>query len=260
MRPAIQNKAVKLVRLLALALLLAAPAARAAENKYDVMARVLMPFAQLLAEHSRSAQRAVQLTARLESMTDLPPALAGARAELALEYPDKLRLRAPVLGEMLTICRDGQRLWVTPGRRAAELLATATAQKKLPPADPKARLAPFRLPVPEKQLVFLPALFRVGDAGAEAIDGETCRVLDLQLVPEVEQSLSGEPWNARVWVRENGTPARLLVQWPERAITVRFERVEFSKSLAPATWQPDDADVLKLTPAQYFRLVSALVK
>jgi hypothetical protein len=244
-------------------LLWAAPVARAVDNKYDVLARVLMPWAQLLAENARTPHRAVQLTARLETMTDLPPALVDAHAELALQYPDKVRLRAPVLGEMLTICRDGQTLWATPGQRAAALLAAATTGKKLPPADPKARLAPFRLPIPEKQLVFLPALFRVEDGGSEVLDGETCRVLGLQVAPEFARALEAEGWSASVWVREKGAPARLVLRRAEWEIAVRIDRVEFSKTLPPATWQPsaeESADVLKLTPAQYFRLMDALGK
>jgi len=263
MRPAIQSKAVKLLRLLALALWLAAPAARAAENKYDVLAKLLMPFANLLAERSHNPQRAVRLSARLETMTDLPPALAGARAELALEYPDKFHLRAPILGEVLTLCRNGQKLWVAPGSRAVALLHAASADRKLPPPDPKARLAPFRLPVPEKQLVFLPALFRVEDGGSEALDGRACRVLGLQLVPELESSLKTPGWSGRVWVGEKGVPARLVLQRADWEMSVRFDRVEFSKSLPPATWQPEaaeSADVQKLTPAQYFQLLGAFAQ
>lgn len=238
------------------------PAARAVENKYDVLAKLLMPFASLLSENSRNAQRAVRFTAQLETMTNLPPALAGARAELALEYPDKLRLRGPVLGETLTICRDGQKLWVSPGSKAAALLQLAAADKRLPPADPKARLAPFRLPVPEKQLVFLPALFRVEDGGRDLVGDRECRVLGLQLAPELEQSLKAGGWSGRVWVGEKGAPLRLIVEQPGWEIAVRFERVEFSKSLPPSTWQPDaaeSADVLKLTPAQYQQLLSVLL-
>jgi len=261
MSRAIQSKAVKPLRLLACAvLLLAAPVLRAAENKYDALAKLLMPFANLLAEHSRNPQRAVQLSARLESMSGLPAALAGARAELALEYPDKLRLRAPVQGEMLTLCRRGQVLWVSPGRRATALLQAASADRKLPPADPQARLAPFRLPVPEKQLVFLPALFRVEDGGRDVIGGQECRVLGLQLAPELERSLNAIGWSGRVWVGEKGALLRLIVKQPGWEIAVRFDRVEFSKSLPAATWQPgpeEAGDVLPLTPAQYGQLLPA---
>jgi hypothetical protein len=263
MCPAIQSKAVKQLRLLLLAALLAPTAIVAAENKYDVLAKVLMPLANVFAQQTRNPNRAVQLSARLEAMTDLPAALAGARAELALEYPDKIRLRGPVLGETLTLCRNGQALWVSPGSKAETLLQAATAGKKLPPLDPKARLEPFRLPVPEKQLVFLPALFRVQDGGSEALDGETCRLLGLQLVPELEHSLKVPGGSGRIWVRANGTPARLTVEQPGWQIAVRFDRVEFSKSLPAATWQPnaeEATDVRKLTPGQYQQLLGALVR
>jgi hypothetical protein len=66
---------------------------------------------------ARSPNGALWLTARLERLTDLPPALVGSRAEIAVQYPDKFRLRAPVLGEELTICRRGQEVWVWPGRK-----------------------------------------------------------------------------------------------------------------------------------------------
>ena len=67
-------------------------------------------------------------------------------------YPDKLRLRAPVLGEDVTICRHGQELWAYPASKIEPLLQAAAAAKKLPKPDPKFRLEPFALPIPEKQL------------------------------------------------------------------------------------------------------------
>ena len=234
-----------------LALLLACAPAPAAENKYDVLAKALMPFVNVFARQTQHPMRAMQLAVRLESMTDLPEPLAGTRAELALEYPDKLRLRGPVLGEMLTLCRRGQELWIAP--------ASAAAKAKLPPEDPSFRLGPFALPVPEKQLVFLPALFRVADAGAESIDGEACRVLDLRLMPELERSLKAPGWSARVWVRPDGKPARLVVQKPGWQIAVRFERVEFFQALPASTWQPAP-DAMQLTPGRYRQLLEALVK
>ncbi len=249
-----KGKAVKLSALIALTALL--PAA-SAPNKYDVLAQVLMPFANVFAQQTKNPNRAMQLAMRLESLTDLPEALAGTRAEFSLEYPDKLRLRGPVLGESLTLCRRGQELWVSPGSKVDALL------RKLPPEDREFQLAPFELPVPEKQLVFLPALFRVTDAGSEMLDAELCRVLEVQLAPEVERSLKAAGWSSRLWVRANGAPARLVVKKADWQMAVRFERVEFSKSLLAATWQPDAseaADVRKLTPAQYQQLMTLRVK
>lgn len=253
----------QLLRLVLLSILLANAPARSAENKYDVLAKALTPFVNVFAKQTKNPNRALRMTMRLESMTDMPEALAGARAELALEYPDKVRLRGPVLGEDLTIVRRGQALWVAPGAAADAALKAAVSTKKLPPEDHTFRLEPFTLPVPEKQLVFLPTLFRVQDAGTEALDGELCRVLDLQLVPEAARSLKEPGWSARLWVRSDGKPARLTVQRPAWHVAVRFERVEFSRTLPEATWEPNSeeaGDVMKVSPARYQQLLKALVK
>ena len=246
-----------------LTVLLASATARSAENKYDVLAKALTPFVNVFAKQTKNPNRAVRLTMRLESMTDMPEALVGARAELALEYPDKVRLHGPLLGEELSIVRRGQALWVAPGSKADAALKAAVSTKKLPLEDHTFRLEPFTLPVPEKQLVFLPTLFRVRDAGSEALDGELCRVLDLQLVPEAARSLKEPGWSARLWVRSDGKPARLTVQRPAWQVAVRFERVEFSRTLPEATWEPtteEAGDVMKVSPARYQQLLKALVK
>ena len=254
----------KIVRLiLSAALLGLASAARAEENRYEVLGRVLIPFANVFAQNTKNPNRALLLSGRLELMTGLPAGLVGSRAELALQYPDRLRLRVPVLGQEVTICRRGQDVWVYPGAKVAALLSVARELKKLPKADPKARLAPFALPVPEKQLALLPALFQVKDVGAEPLDGEPCRVLDLFLLPELAKSLKARDWAARVWVRGDSKPARLSVARTGWQIAVRFERVEFSKSLPPETWEPtaeQAGDVLRLDAARYEQLLGALVK
>jgi hypothetical protein len=254
---------VKFLRLVLLAALLGSSAARAAENRYDLLGRLLMPFVNVFAKTTTNPNRALQLTAQLEQMTGVPPALLGSKAELALEFPDKLRLRAPVLGEDVTICRHGQELWAYPASKIEPLLQAAAAAKKLPKPDPKFRLEPFGLPIPEKQLVFLPALFQVKDIGSEPLDSEPCRVLDLFLMPELAKSMKAQGWAARVWVRGNAKPARLSVAKPEWNLVVRFERVEFTPSLPESTWQPTGeqaGDVLKLDAARYQQLLGTLVK
>ena len=254
----------KFLRLALLAaLLVPAGFLRAEENRYDVLSRLLMPFANVFAKETKNPNRAMVLTARLERLTGLPPALVGSRAEIAVQYPDKLRLRAPVLGEELTICRRGQEVWVWPGTKAAALLEAAGAAGKLPKPDPQAQLAPFQLPVPEKQLALLAMLFQVKDVGAEPLDGEPCRVLDLFLMPELAKSLREKDWAARVWVRGDGRPARLSVARAGWQMAVRFERLEFSKTLPPETWQPtaeQAGDVLRLDAARYGQLLEALVR
>jgi hypothetical protein len=254
---------VKILRLvLALGLLAAVPAG-AQENRYDLFGRMLMPFVNVFAKDTSKPNRALSFTVRLEQMTDMPAALAGSQAELQVEYPDKLRLHGPILGEDVTLCRHGQEVWAYPGSKVPVLLASAAHEGKLPKLDSKFKLQPFSLPIPEKELVFLPALFQVKDIGSEPVDDAPCRVLDLFLMPELARSLKAQGWAARVWVRGDATPARISVAKPGWMIVLHFDHVAFAPKLPESTWEPtleQAADVLKLDAAHYLQLLQTLVK
>ena len=233
------------------------------ENRYDVLGRLLRPFVSVFAKDTKNPNRAFTLTAKLEMMTDLPPAFAGSSADLALQYPDKLKLHVPLLGDEITVCRNGQELWAYPGAKVDALLKERPAGKKGSSADSKGPLPPFELPIPEKELVLAPALFQVKDVGTETLDGARCRVLDLYLMPELAHSLKAQGWAARVWVRDDGAPARISFAKPGWQVAVRFQHVEFSPKLPPETWQPtaeQAGDVLKLDPARFQQLLNGLVK
>jgi hypothetical protein len=180
-----------------------------------------------------------------------------------MEYPDKVRLRAPVLGEDVTICRHGQEVWAYPASKIQPLLDEAAKKKKLPKLDSKFQLQPFSVPIPEKELVFLPALFQVKEIGTEPLGGEPCRVMDLFLMPELVKALKAPGWAARVWIRPDTKPARISVAKPDWNVVVRFEQVEFSPSLPESTWQPtaeQAGDILKLDAPHYEQLLETIVK
>lgn len=252
----------KILRLV-LALFVLSAAARGEENRYDLLGRTLTPFVNVFARSTSNPNRALSFTLKLEQMTDLPPALAGSHAEVAVEYPDKLRLHGPVLGEDITICRRGQEVWAYPGSKVEALLATAAAEKKLPKADPKFKLKPFALPIPEQDLVLLPALFQIKDIGREPVDGTPCRVLDLFLMPELMRSLKAQGWGARAWLSGEAKPVRISVAKPGWMVVVRFENLEFATKLPESTWEPTSeqaGDVLKLDAVRYQQLLGTLVK
>ncbi len=258
--PFVQRQTVKIIHLFLASAVLTAPLVAAEEHRYDVVGKLLAPFINVLAKNSRNPNRAMALTARLERLTGAPPELIGTQLELSLQYPDRLRIHGPILGENLTACRDGQQVWVTPGAKVQALLDLASTQKKLPKLDSTAQLEPFRLPFPEKQLVFLPALFQVKDAGSENVDGEICRVLDLALMPELEKSLKDKGWSARVWVRANYQPARLVLTRPGWELAVKFASVTFAPALPATTWQAPAADVLMLDGPRFQQLLRAIVR
>jgi len=208
-----------------------------------------------------TSKNALSMSVRIEQMTDLPAELAGAHADISIEAPNKLRLHGPVLGETLTIVRNGDKVWVHPGAVAKALLEAKGDNKKLPPADKKHKLGDFTLPIPSKELNLLPILFVVKDVGSESLDGEMCRVLDLSLMQEIAKSAGFDGWVGRVWAREDYTPARFTISRPDWNIVLRFDRVAFSKTLPASTWEPtteEAGDVLELEPKDYSRFLRAI--
>ncbi|HEY2342299.1 MAG TPA: hypothetical protein VGH90_04675 [Chthoniobacteraceae bacterium] len=252
----------KILCVLSLALVLARPVS-ARDDAYTMMSRCITPFASIFTQNPKDGNRALQLSLRVEQMTGLPAELANAHADIAVEYPDKLLVRGPVQGEDLTICRNGQEVWMSPGSRAAELLKKMESEKRTPKADPNYTLSPFKLPIPEKDLAFLPVLIHVQDAGDDTVDGVACQVLDLQLNPALSRSLDAQGWTARLWVRKDATPVRLLIARESAwSASIRFDTVEFHKALPPETWQPTPeqaADAGKIRPMRYNQFLRAIV-
>src|ERR1700722_20183333 len=90
--------------------------AHAQENAHDVLGKALVPIAsvfafdpteQLSGSDTATTGHALVLDAHLIGATNLPPALQGQAAHFALQAPDKLLIQAPIAGQMLTVCRNG---------------------------------------------------------------------------------------------------------------------------------------------------------
>jgi hypothetical protein len=247
-----------------LLLALAVTAARAEENRYELLGHVLQPIAAVFSVEDRGQPRALTAELTLREMTGVPPALVGGRLRVAIEYPDKCLVKGLLLAsgtneaESISICRNGQQVWVNPGSLAQLLMTNCEVvmgKKK------KARLNDFALPFPEKQLVFLPMLFDVADSGEADIAGQPCRLLDLRLMAELARSLHAEEWSAQAAVRPDHKLARLTLARPGWRMAVTVDRMEFSQTLPPETWQPAAGqadDVLRLDASECRRLLGAL--
>jgi hypothetical protein len=243
--------------LVLLVLLALFPAARAEENRYDLLAKTITPFLSVFARDSKSDDRAFSLKARIEQGTDLPEELRGTKTELTLQAPDKLRLRGPLFGENYTLVRDGDRVWIAPGTVARELLDASS--DKLPPPEKKFKLGNFQLPFPEKQLKLLTALLSVKDVGIEAIDGTECRVLDVTLMPELAKSFEAQGWIARLWITADHKPARITLARKGWNIVLRIDELDFAPDFPSSTWAPAPSeDVLELKPSDYSRFLRAI--
>jgi hypothetical protein len=239
------------------ALALSAAGACAAENAYDVLGKVLKPIITIFLEETNNSARALAADMTLLEMTKLPPQFKGSKVALTIENPDKLILRGPVLGEPVTLCRNGQEIWGFPGTKLQSMIDQLG---ELPKRKKKFKLERFSLPFPEQQLVFLPILFQVRDEGEQDLNGISCRVLDVGLMPQLAKSLEVEGWMARAWIRADYTIAKLQVGHPGWQIIVGMDRVQFRESFPTETWQPNAAeasDVLKLDPPQFKQILDA---
>jgi hypothetical protein len=235
---------------------------RAQENAYDVLGKALMPIANVFASGSdgEPVPRAMVLDAHLISASKLPPQLQGQAAHMALRTPDALLVQAPIWGQVLTVCRDGDTLWAAPGSEIQALLgqlaphAPGKKSKKQKSAEAKV-FAPLALPVPQRDLFLLPALFQVADAGEELLNGKQCRVLDVQLMPELARSLHATDWIARTWIGPDYALVQIALTSPGWTGTISIDRLAFPPELPDATFQPQGADVLKLTASQFLNLL-----
>lgn len=261
MRAALFAKTKPRVRLLFCLFTLVCFACRAEENRYDAFSKTITPFVGVFAKDRKSGDRALTLKVRIEQSSDLPVELNGVSAEIAVEMPDKIRLHGPLLGETFTLVREDEKIWIHPGAKARALLDAAVAGKELPDPEKKFKLSEFELPIPEKQLVFLAALFTLKDLGTETLDGVECRAMDVTLMPELMKSLKAEGWMGRIWIRPDYKPARLSLAKKGWHIVLRFEDVQFAKELPDETWEPSSAeapDVLRLEPKEYSRFLRAI--
>src|SRR3954470_7628833 len=100
-----------LMRRLFIFLSLLTTVASARENAYDVVGKVLTPLGQVLAQSSKTPNRAISVTFRAEGATASQQAATAGAVRVALEMPDHLRVTAPFEGGEITICRTGQKIW-----------------------------------------------------------------------------------------------------------------------------------------------------
>jgi len=248
----------KLLQLL-LALALFLPTASAAENPYDLVGKALVPLVKIFVPSGKPQIRAVTAVLTLDEATGLPADAAGQSLEFEVQCPDKLRLHTTLLGQEITLCRNGQDVWAFPGSKIDALLPAQDASR----GEPDLKLPLFLLPITEKQLVFLPVLFQVSDAGSADVAGVTCRVLDVVLMPELARALKVQDWSGRLWIRPDYRIAKFQLARGEWHATLSVKKLDYALTLPDETWQPSPAeapDVLRIAPSRFGQLLGAATR
>jgi len=220
------------------------------DNPYDVIGKIFQPLWGVLLADTKSANRAATLTLEMTDVSGrLPANMKGATLKAAVQFPDKVRLEAPVLGEQFTICRNGNEVWATPGSKVEFLIS----QFKVKPKKNLKLTTPIFVPVSAQQAIFLPALFsivRADVAEVETLNGEDCRVLTAGLMPELAKATKAEDFQGRVWVAPGYLPRRMEVTRKDFTAVVDIRDLRFVPSLPASTWQPPEGatDIYRTTP------------
>ncbi|MEI6072527.1 MAG: hypothetical protein WCS31_12095 [Verrucomicrobiae bacterium] len=222
------------------------------DNPYDVIGKIFQPLWGVLLADTKSPNRAATLTIGLAEVSGrLPANMKGASLSAAVQFPDKIRLEAPVLGEQFTVCRNGDEVWATPGSKVEFLLS----QFKVKPKASHQKLAtPIFMPVSAQQAIFLPALFtmiRPDVAEVEPLNGEDCRILTAGLMPELAKATKAEDFQGRLWVAPGYLPRRMEVVRRDFTATFDIQNLKYFPSLPASTWQPPagTTDIYRTTPA-----------
>jgi len=207
------------------------------DNPYDVIGKVFQPFWSVLLANNGGGDKACTMTIQMVEVSGrLPAQMAGATLKAAVQFPDKVKLQAPVLGEDITVCRNGDTVWATPGQKVDFLLK----QFKAKPLPTKKNKTPLYLPLTAQQAIFLPALFSISHADVAEIDtlnGEDCRVLTAGLMPELAQAAKAEGFKAKMWVAVGYVPRRFKIEQPDFTVVVDIKDLNFYPSLPASTWQ-----------------------
>lgn len=217
------------------------------DNPYDVIGKVFQPFWSVLLSDSGSKNKAAVLKIRMSEVTGrLPKEMAGATLDAAVEFPDKVKLSAPVMGETITVCRNGDEVWAYPGAKVEFLLG----QFKVKPKPTRKTKTPLYLPITAQQAVFLPALFTVERAEVAEIDslnGQECRIITAGLMPQLAEAAGAKDFRASMWVAPGYVPRRFEIAQPDFTAVADIEDLRFLPSLPAGTWAPPEgaADIFR---------------
>lgn len=205
---------------------------------YDVLSRLFQPFIEVLLTGGKRPDRAMELEMRIVQVKGrLPSQIVGATLHGWIQNPDKIRLEAPVAGELFTVVRNGNEVWASPGEQIELLLN----QFKDLPQPLKKNNTPFAIPFTAQQAVFLMVLFDIENrdiADIDVLNGVECRILTARLQPDLAKSLQANDFKAAVWIDAAYTLKRLEISRRDFQMVIDLTKVQFFPALPVSTWQP----------------------
>jgi len=229
------------------------------ENRYDVLSKMITPMAGVLLGGTQTGDRALTLKATVDQVAGrLPQVIKGATFTAKIQYPGRIRVEAPVMGETLTVCRDGDQVWAVPGAKIQFLLGQF---KQKPHLQPK-NAAPLQLPFSAQQAVLLPALFQLQHSQEVAdIGGSSCRIISGGLIPEVAKAANAEDFSAKLWICSEYVPKRIDIRRSDFAMSFLIGELTYCPEFPASTWQPPVGakDIYRCDAAQLQQLLYVLM-
>jgi hypothetical protein len=212
-------------------------------NPYDTLSRVLTPLASIFSPEAE--KHALSATFVLEEMSGMPPGLSGASFDVLLEPPVRFLVRTNYNGTPVTVCRNGDFIWISPNVPPFSALANPPTEgaphKKKKNAS---GLGPMVLPFPPQQLALLPMLFQV----REAASTQGLRNLEIRLMPELAKNLGVEEWCAQLALTPAEKPQRLRLIGPGWSMSLKVANLEVMAGLPPETWKAPEGAILLDAP------------
>jgi hypothetical protein len=232
---------------IAIAFFLLGPRLGLAQNKYDVLAKMLQPYGALF--YSKSTNKAMLAELTIRQAAKVPPLLLNRRMRISFQFPDKLRVETIDQDQRMILCRDGQKVWVYPKNLGEQLGVAAES------SDSTQTIPDFRLPIRDQQIVFLPALFQI--LRYESMKDRTDQPawnLEFRIDPQLIKNLK-ESFVVEALIRQSDYQVE-KIRAKSSAFSGELEVVstQFLPSLPAETWLPEesiDADTVTLPPNFY---------
>jgi hypothetical protein len=231
----------------AIAFFLFGPRVGLAQNKYDVLAKMLQPYGALF--YSKSVNKAMLAELTIRQASKVTPLLLNRQMRISFQFPDKLRLETSDQGERIILCRNGQTVWVYP-KNLGDQLGVAPGS-----SESKQTIPDFRLPIRDQQIVFLPALFQI--LRYESVKDRTNRPawkLEFRIDPQLMKNLK-DSFVVEALVRQNDFQVE-NIRAKSSAFSGELEvaSTQFLPSLPAETWLPEKSiagDTVTLPPNFY---------
>jgi hypothetical protein len=197
---------------------------------------MITPMAGVLLGGNQTTDRAMTLKATVSQVAGrLPQMIQGASFTLKIQYPGRILLQAPLMGEKVTVCRNGEKVWAVPGSKIEFLLH----QFQHKPRPNLKSGAPLQLPFTAQQAVLLPALFQLENTPQVAdLNGVSCRVITGGLIPEIGKAIKAEDFSAKLWICSDYTPKRIDSRRSDFALSFQIDALSYGPGFSASTWQP----------------------